>query len=89
MRFLRVIRSQLVLVLVVALGLAAGGAITLFQLHSDASRSAQLRIRSVKFALADLEAAPFNADPHSGGSPGYARAAIASDTAFISPTSGS
>jgi diguanylate cyclase (GGDEF)-like protein len=84
MRFLQILRSQLVLVLVVALGLAAGGAITLFQLHSDASRSAQSRIQSVRFALADLEAAPFNADPHSGGSPGYARATIARDTAFIS-----
>lgn len=84
MRFLHIIRSQLVLVLVVVLGLAAGGAITLFQLHADASRRAQSRIQSVKFALADLQAAPFNADPHSGGSPGYARAAIASDTRFIS-----
>ena len=71
------------LVLVVALGFAAGGAITLFQLHSDASRRAQLTIGAVKFALADLETAAFNADPRSGGSPAYAHAAIASDTAFI------
>jgi hypothetical protein len=84
MRLLQIIRSQLVLVLVVALGLVAAGAITLFQLHSDASRQAQSRIESVKFSLADLQAAPFNADPRSGGSPGYARAAIVSDTAFIS-----
>ena len=71
------------LVVVVALGFAAGGAITLFQLHSDASRRAQLTIGAVKFALADLETAAFNADPRSGGSPAYAHAAIASDTAFI------
>jgi diguanylate cyclase (GGDEF)-like protein len=84
MRLLPIIRSQLVLVSVIVLGLAAGGAITLFQLHADTSRQAQSRIESVKFSLADLQAAPFNADPRSGGSPGYARAAIVSDTAFIS-----
>lgn len=84
MRIFHIVRSQVVLVLVVALGLAAGGAITLYQLHADASRRAQSKIQSVKFALADLQAAPFNADPHSGGSPAYARAAITSDTAFIS-----
>ena len=83
MRFLHTIRSQLVLVLVVALGLAAGGGITLFQLHSDASRRAQSTIGAVKFALADLETAAFNADPRSGGSPAYARATIASETTFI------
>jgi diguanylate cyclase (GGDEF)-like protein len=77
------VRSQLVLVLVVALGFAAGGAITFFQLHSDASRRAQSTIGAVKFALADLEAAPFSADPRSGGSPAYARVTIASDTTFI------
>jgi len=83
MRFLHTIRSQLVLVLVVALGLAAGGGITLFQLHSDASRRAQSTIGAVKFALADLETAAFNADPRSGGSPAYARATIGSETTFI------
>jgi hypothetical protein len=72
-----------VLVLVVALGFAAGGAITFFQLHSDASRRAQSTIGAVKFALADLEAAPFSADPRSGGLPAYARVTIASDTTFI------
>ena len=61
-RFLNIIRSQLVLVLVVALGFAAGGSITLFQLHSDASRRAQSTIGAVKFTLADLQAAPFAAD---------------------------
>jgi diguanylate cyclase (GGDEF)-like protein len=72
-----------VLVVVVVLGFAAGGAIMLFELHSDASRRAQSTIGAVKFALADLQAAPFDADPQSGGSPAYARGAIASDTAFI------
>jgi diguanylate cyclase (GGDEF)-like protein len=83
MRLVQLIRSQLVLLLVVTLGLVAAGTITLFQLHSDASRRAQSRLQSVEFALADLQAAPFNADPRSGGSPAYARAAIVSDTAFI------
>jgi diguanylate cyclase (GGDEF)-like protein len=82
-RLVQIVRSQAVLVLVVVLGLAAGGAITLLQLRSDGSRLSQSRIGAVRFALLELQAAPFSADPRSGGSPAVARAAISSDTAFI------
>jgi diguanylate cyclase (GGDEF)-like protein len=83
-RLVQIVRSQAVLVLVVVLGLAAGGAITLLQLHADSSRRAQSRIGAVKFALGALQGAPFNADPKSGGSAAAARAQIASASAFIS-----
>jgi hypothetical protein len=66
---LRLVRSQLLLVLVIVVGIASGGAIMLLLQHADDSRSAQTQIASVKFALADLQNAPFGADPHSGGSP--------------------
>ena len=79
----RVVRRQPVAVIVVALGLIAGGAITLLELRADASRRSQARVGSVKFTLTDLENAPFRADPRSGGSPTRAKASIDSDTRAI------
>jgi diguanylate cyclase (GGDEF)-like protein len=83
-RLLNRLRPLVVLLVVVLLGVAAGGVITLLQQRADASRQAQSQVGSVQFALADLEGAPFSADPRSGGSPGYARSEIESDNTFIS-----
>jgi diguanylate cyclase (GGDEF)-like protein len=83
-RLLHVIRAQAILVVVIVLGISAGGAITLLELHADASRRAEARIGALKFALSDLQGAPFDADPRSGGSPAYAAAKIRADREFIS-----
>jgi diguanylate cyclase (GGDEF)-like protein len=83
-RLLHLLRCRAILVLVLVLGVAAAGAITLLQLRADSSRRAETRVESVSFALAALESAPFSADPRSGGSAGYARAQIRLDSGFIS-----
>ncbi len=85
-RWFTMLRSQAVLVVVVVLGAGAGGTIVLLEQHSDASRQAEARIGSVRFALVDLENAPFSVAPHVPGSAGRARARIASDQDFIRRT---
>ena len=82
-RVIPILRSQVVLIIIVVLGVMAGTAIILLERHADASRQAESQIGSIKFALADLENAPFSADPSSGGSPAFARRAITDDSRFI------
>jgi diguanylate cyclase (GGDEF)-like protein len=71
-------------VLVLVLTLVVIGAVTLLEDHTDSSRRAQLRVASLTLALTDLQAAPFNADPHAGGSPSGVRAEIAADERTLS-----
>jgi diguanylate cyclase (GGDEF)-like protein len=82
-RWLQMVRSQAVLVVVVVLGVGAGGTIVLLEQHSDASRQAQSRIGSVRFTLLDLENAPFSVAPHVRGSAARARARIVADQTSI------
>jgi diguanylate cyclase (GGDEF)-like protein len=82
-RWVNMVRSQAVLVVVVVLGVGAGGTIVLLEQHSDASRQAESRIGSVRFTLLDLENAPFSVAPHVRGSAARARARIVSDQTFI------
>jgi diguanylate cyclase (GGDEF)-like protein len=82
-RWSNLVRSQAMLVVVVVLGAGAGGAVTLLEQRSDASRQAESRIGSVRFTLLDLENAPFSIAPHVRASAGRARARIASDQTFI------
>jgi diguanylate cyclase (GGDEF)-like protein len=83
-RLSHLVRSQAILVLVLGLGVGAAGAIVFFEQNADASRQAVARLESIRFAAADLQGAPYNADPRSGGSPAYARGLITSDARFIS-----
>jgi diguanylate cyclase (GGDEF)-like protein len=82
-RWLKMVRSQAVLVVVVVLAAGAGGTIVLLEQHSDASRQAQSRIGSVRFTLLDLENAPFSVAPHVRGSAARAQARIVSDQTSI------
>ncbi len=66
-------RTRMVPVLVIALGLAAIAAISLFQQRSVDSRDAQLKLANVKIELNQLQTAPFQASPTTGGSPDVAR----------------
>jgi signal transduction histidine kinase/ActR/RegA family two-component response regulator len=52
--------------------------------HGAARRQQQLRVNAVTLALADLQSAPFNADPQAGGSPKRIAVEIRSDEASIS-----
>ena len=52
--------------------------------RADSSSEAQLRISSLKLSLADLQSAPFSADPRAGGSPAATLARIAADELSIS-----
>ena len=81
---LRVVRSQAVLVLVLALGLAAAGSITLLERHVDASRQSQTEIAAMELHLVNLENAPINGTQYAGGSSAVAGAKIEADSRFIS-----
>ncbi len=81
---LRVVRSQTVLVLVLMLGLAAAGAITLLERHVDASRRSQSQIAAVELDLVSLVNAPLAAAPGAGGSISAAVAKIETDRRSIS-----
>ena len=81
---LRVVRSQAVLVLVLALGLAAAGSITLLERHVDASRQSQTEIAAMELHLVNLENAPINGTQYAGGSSAVAGAKIEADIRFIS-----
>jgi hypothetical protein len=82
-RWLHMVRSQTVLLLVIALGAGAAATVTFLEQHSDASRQAQSRIGAIKFGLVDLENAPFSVAPHVRGSARRARARIVADQTFI------
>jgi len=76
-------RSQIMILVVIALGVAAGGVVTLLEEHADASRRAETRVASVKFALVDLENALFSIARPVPGSADHAQGRIASDESFI------
>jgi diguanylate cyclase (GGDEF)-like protein len=63
---LRMMRTQAVMVLVVVLGLAAAGAVTLLERQADASNHAQAEISAIELHLSDLENAPINATQFTG-----------------------
>jgi diguanylate cyclase (GGDEF)-like protein len=81
---LRAVRAQAVLVLVLVLGLAAVGSITLLERHVDASRQSQTEIAAMELHLVNLENAPVNGTQYVGGSSGIAAATIEADSRFIS-----
>jgi diguanylate cyclase (GGDEF)-like protein len=68
------------------LTLLAIGGVTMLENHADSSRRAQIRVGSLRLALTDLTAAPFNADQGANGAsaPAKARAEIHADEDFIS-----
>jgi len=73
-------RSRLLVpCLALALTLGAIAGIWAVMAHGLANRDAQLRVASMRLALADLQSAPFNADPHAGGSASRGRAEIGRD----------
>jgi signal transduction histidine kinase/ActR/RegA family two-component response regulator len=87
-----IIRQRLivpVLALILTVGVIVGVWTVLGQ--ATASRQAQVRINALTLTVAQLQSAPFNADPQAGGSPSAVRAEIRSDEASISRglTSGS
>src|SRR5450755_888726 len=81
---LRVARSQAVLVLVLMLGLAAAGAITLLERHVDASRQSRSQIAAVELDLISLVNAPLATAPGGGGSISAAVEKIEADRRSIS-----
>jgi two-component system cell cycle response regulator len=82
-RCFHLMRAQSVFLVVIALGIAAGGVVTFLVDHADASRRAQSQVGSVKFALVDLENAPFSVARPVPGSADRAQARIASDESSI------
>jgi diguanylate cyclase (GGDEF)-like protein len=78
------IRSKGVPALVVVFALIALAAIVILQSEASAGRDAQVRLASLKTALTELQTAPFEASPTTGGSPARARALIKSDKRRVS-----
>jgi diguanylate cyclase (GGDEF)-like protein len=77
-------RSKLIAPTSVAVAtLVAFAAIAVLMARADAGRRAQLRIATVAGALADLETAPFAADPRAGGSPAAGRRSIETEERAI------
>jgi len=81
---LRMVRGQAVLVLVLALGLAAAGAITLLERHVDASRRSQSEVAALELHLVSLENAPISATQGTGRSAGTVEAKVEADSRAIS-----
>jgi diguanylate cyclase (GGDEF)-like protein len=81
---LRMVRGQAVLVLVLALGLAAAGAITLLERHVDASRRSQAEVAALELHLVSLENAPISATQGTGRSAGTTVAKVEADSRAIS-----
>jgi diguanylate cyclase (GGDEF)-like protein len=79
----RLVSSKSLLLLIVLVGVACAVAIVALEQRADASRREQTKVGSVEFAVAFLENAAFDSDPHAGGSASYARASIASANASI------
>ncbi len=69
--------------LVAVVALFAAGAVVVLVHHATSSRNAQIETKSLQSALAALQAAPFGANPRSGGSPSRARAAINADEGML------
>jgi diguanylate cyclase (GGDEF)-like protein len=80
------IRSSKLLVPVAALLLTVGAltGVWLLGKRADSSRAAQVRVGSLALSVSDLQAAPFHADPRSGGSAAATRAEIRADETAIS-----
>jgi signal transduction histidine kinase/ActR/RegA family two-component response regulator len=80
-----IIRQRLI-VPVLALILTVGAIVGLWTVLAQGrtSRQAQVRISTLTPAVAQLQSAPFNADPQAGGSPSAVRAEIRGDEASIS-----
>ena len=74
----------LVPVAVLALTLGAITAVWLLVGRASSSREAQLQVASMKLALSNLQSAPFNADPRSGGSASAIRVVIQADEQLLS-----
>jgi two-component system cell cycle response regulator len=78
-------RSKLVApVLVLILTIAAIAAVWLLVGRASSSREAQLQVSALRLSLADLQSAPFGADPALGGSAAVTRARIRGDERSIS-----
>jgi diguanylate cyclase (GGDEF)-like protein len=83
MRRLRQARSFAVPVLVAVVALFAAGAVVVLVHHASNSRKAQTETQSLQSALGALQAAPFSANPRSGGSPSRARTTIIADQSAL------
>src|ERR1035438_435563 len=78
-------RSKFVATMVVLiLTIAAIATVWLLVGRADSSRAAQLRVGSSTLSLSDLQTAPYDADPATGGSATVSRARIRADDGFIS-----
>jgi diguanylate cyclase (GGDEF)-like protein len=78
-------RSKLLApVVVLILTISAIAAVWLLVDRASSSRVEQLQVGSMTLSLADLQSAPFNADPAAGGSAPAIRAGIAADESSIS-----
>jgi len=78
-------RSKLLApVAVLILTVSAIAAVWLLVGRNDLSRDAQLQASSLTLSLADLQSAPFNADPAAGGSATASQARIQADEGSIS-----
>ena len=78
-------RSKFVAPMVVLiLTIAAIATVWLLVGRADSSRAAQLRVGSSTLSLSDLQTAPYDADPATGGSATVSRARIRADDGFIS-----
>jgi diguanylate cyclase (GGDEF)-like protein len=69
---------------VLILTISAIAAVWLLVGRNDSSRDAQLKVSSMTLSLADLQSAPFNADPAAGGSATAIQARIRADEGSIS-----
>jgi hypothetical protein len=81
---IRMLRTHAVLVLVVALGLAAAGAVTVLERHADAGSQAQAEISAIELHLGNLENAPITATALEGPGHSKVRKELAADSAGIS-----
>jgi diguanylate cyclase (GGDEF)-like protein len=72
--------------LVIVLGIATIAGISMVQQRSVASRDAQLKLAHVKIELNQLQTAPFQASPTTGGSPRVARKLMATGKQRIAGT---
>jgi diguanylate cyclase (GGDEF)-like protein len=82
---LHIKRSKLLVpVAVLILTVSAIAAVWLLVGRNDLSRDAQLQVGAMTLSLADLQSAPFNADPAAGGSASAIQARIGADERSIS-----
>jgi diguanylate cyclase (GGDEF)-like protein len=81
---LHILRSKLVApTVVLLLTIGAIAAVWLLTDKAGESSNAQFEVASMKLALADLQSAPFNADPDAGGSPSRSQRRIEADELAI------